>query len=779
MLKMFKQRVHSEKATGKKVKKDMTKIESVLPYEKMYEDGICFLEEGKYSVSVEIADINYQLSSEENQINIFSRYCDFLNSLDQRTNVQLTLNKVKRHTDELKSIVLYPHKDDSFNHYRDEMNQIVSEKVEEFKNGYKKSIIFTFTQSHGSYEIAKKELHLLLDRFENYSQKIGSSIHCLTGEERNQLTAKIFNQTYQSSSMEDRTQLLPNSINFKKNKKWIELDEELGQVIYLEQYPSELSDQFLFDLLEIPRELLISFQIKPMEQSDAFDLVRTKLAFMEQQKVDEQKKALKNGYDFDMLPYELTYSLKEAESLLDDLQNKGQKLFSLTGLIYINAHEQRLLEEIKEEVFSVGRRYGFKFSILDYMQEISLQSALPFGNNLMPVDRTLSTASTAIFLPFTVSELIQENGKYYGVNAITKNIISIDRKQLKAPNGFVLGTPGSGKSFSVKREIVNVLLRDEKDEVIIIDPEREYTLIAENFKGEVIKISSDSKTHINPLDINEHYGDDVDPIVMKSEFLISLFDLIIGGTIGLTSTQKTLIDRVCRHLYEKFYQEGINRQPTLLDFYDLLKQQHEEEAKLLVMDLEIYIEGSLSVFSNETNVDINKRLVVYDIKDLGKQLKTMGMLIVLDQVWNRITENRSKGVRTWLYIDEMQLLFTNDYAANYFFELWSRARKWGAIPTGITQNVETLLLSDLARRMLSNSDFVMMLNQAKSDRTQLIRLFDISEEQEKFMINTNEGAGLLVYGDTTLPFYDKFPKHTHLYKMMSTKPGEDQEVNEG
>lgn len=772
MFKLLNRQVHNKK------KKDTNLLENILPYEKMYEDGICFLEENKYSLSVEIADINYQLSSEENQVNIFSRYCDFLNSLDERTSVQLTVLKVKRCKNELKSIVLYEHKNDLFNHYRDEMNKIVSEKVEEEKNGYKKSIIFTFTQVHESYEVAKKELNLLIDRFETYSQKIGSSISLLTGEDRCKLLSYTFSQKYDSSCLANKENILPEFINFKKHKKMIELSGELGQVIYFEKYPSELSDLFLFDLLEIPRELIMTFNINPIEQADAFDLVRTKLAFMEQQKVDEQKKALKNGYDFDMLPYELSYSLREAESLLDDLQNKGQKLFSLSSLIYIKAKENTQLEQAKEEIMSVGRRYGFKFSILDYMQEVCLQSVLPIGNNKMPIDRTLSTASTAIFLPFTISELIQENGKYYGVNSITKNIISIDRKRLKAPNGFVLGTPGSGKSFSVKREIVNVLLRDDEDEVIIIDPEREYTVIAKNFKGEIIKISSDSKTHINPLDINEYYGDDVDPILMKSEFLISLFDLIIGGTVGLSSSQKTLIDRVCRHLYEKFHNENIKRQPTLLDFYEVLKKQQEEDAKLLVMDLEIYIEGSLSVFSNETNVDINKRLIVYDIKDLGKQLKMMGMLIVLDQVWNRITENRSKGIRTWLYIDEMQLLFTNDYAANYFFELWSRARKWGAIPTGITQNVETLLLSDLARRMLSNSDFVMMLNQAKSDRTQLVRLFDISEEQEKFMINANEGAGLLVYGDTTLPFYDKFPKDTNLYKMMSTKPGEEKQMNE-
>lgn len=609
---------------------------------------------------------------------------------------------------------------------------------------------------------------MVVDRFAMFASRLGSRINRL---EKKQMLTILSDILLTKSDKEEPEieDILPEVIELKQNKNYLKMDDHYAKTVYLQEYPSELADTFIFELLEIPQELVITLHIKPLEQDEAFDLVKTKLAFMEQQKVDEQKKALQNGYDFEMLSYDLTYSLTEAKNLVDDLQNKGQKLYSMTGSIHFHAPTVEKLTEVHDEVSSIGRQFGFKIIELEFMQEAGLNATLPLGNNILPLDRTLTTASTAIFVPFTISDLIQENGKYYGVNAISKNILSLDRKLLKAPNGFVLGTPGSGKSFSVKREIVNVLLRDAEDEVIIIDPEREYSVIGKNFNGEIIKIASDSATTINPMDINENYGDDSDPVVLKSEFLISLFDLIIGGALGLTSTQKTLIDRVCRRTYETVS----DRMPTFVDFYHILQEQEEEEAHQLRTDLEIYIEGSLSVFSSETNVDITKRLVVYDIKDLGKQLKTMGMLIVLDQVWNRITTNRERGVRTWLYIDEMQLLFTNEYSENYFFELWSRARKWGAIPTGITQNVETLLLSDLARRMLSNSDFVMMLNQAKSDRSQLVRLFDISEEQEKFVVNSPEGYGMMVFGDTTLPFYDHFPKDTQLYKMMSTKPGED------
>lgn len=764
-------KLNPKKTKSKKQKKNPQNVDffrDTFFFKNIFSDGICQIDESSYSVTMELDDINYQLSSEDSQIEIFSQYCDFLNSLSSRTQLKLTVLKKKRPLSDLQAVLYYQEKNDFLDPYRAEMNDVISRKLDEEKNGYKKRILFTFIQQHQTVAFAKKELNMLIDRFSMFASRLGSRAKQVDKKEMLTILSEIL-LTKSEKEEPELEDVLPDVIELKQHKNYLKMDDHYAKTVYLQEYPAELSDTFLYELLEIPRELVVTLHINPLDQDEAFDLVKTKLAFMEQQKVDEQKKALQNGYDFEMLSYDLTYSLTEAKELVDDLQNKGQKLFSMTGSIHFNADTVEKLAEIQGEISSIGRQFGFKIIELEFMQEEGLNTVLPLGGNSLPLDRTLSTASTAIFIPFTISDLIQENGKYYGVNAISKNILSLDRKLLKAPNGFVLGTPGSGKSFSVKREIVNVLLRDAEDEVIIIDPEREYSVIGKNFNGEIIKIASDSSTTINPMDINENYGDDTDPVVLKSEFLISLFDLIIGGALGLSSTQKTLIDRVCRRTYEMIK----DRMPTFVDFYHILKEQEEEEAGQLVMDLEIYIEGSLSVFSSETNVDITKRLVVYDIKDLGKQLKTMGMLIVLDQVWNRITTNRERGVRTWLYIDEMQLLFTNEYSENYFFELWSRARKWGAIPTGITQNVETLLLSDLARRMLSNSDFVMMLNQAKSDRSQLVRLFDISEEQEKFVVNSPEGYGLMVFGDTTLPFYDHFPKDTQLYKMMSTKPGED------
>lgn len=373
---------------------------------------------------------------------------------------------------------------------------------------------------------------------------------------------------------------------------------------------------------------------------------------------------------------------------------------------------------------------------------------------------------------------------HYQISIVDRSInkdefmVMFNRYSLKAPNGVILGTPGSGKSFAAKREMINVLLNDPNAEVLIIDPEREYYPIAAGFGGENIHISAGSKNFINPMDITDNYADDDDPLLLKSEFVLTLCELLVGGRQGLTAGQRSIVSRACTLCYQPhFANPAKNPVPTLKDFYEVLKQQPEPEARSLALSMELYIEGSLSVFAHSTNVDTKKRLVVYDIRDLGKQLRTLGMLIVLDQIWNRITQNRAIGKRTWIYIDEIQLLFSNEFSAQYFFELWSRSRKWGAIPTGITQNVETLLLSDLARRMLSNSDFIMMLNQAQPDRVELAGLLNMSSKQLSYVTNTDAGKGLLFAGKSIVPFVDNFPKDNELYQMMTTKIEEVADIN--
>ena len=748
-------------------------------FQSIDEDGFCYLDENKVSIMVEIDEINYQLCSEDRQIELFGNYSDFFNSLPDNIEVQLSIQKVKKNLDELREVVYYEDKKDGLDAYRLEMNQLVGDKLTSKESNYSKKIFFVFTTSAIDHQTALGNLEVVLNECEMFSKSINSKVKRINGIERINYLKQMMRLNdhppiFESNGHYSTQNLVPKLVDYKKDKKGIYINDVHCTVYSVNKYPTELSDTLLTDIYDVLSELTISLIIKPMSVEKAFDLVRTKLTFMEQQKVEEQKKAIKQGYDFDMLPYELSYSLSEGQELLENIQSNGEKLFDTTVLIYVAENNEDEFTEVTSRVEGVCRRHNLDVVRLPYIQESAFMNVLPLGFNNFPISRTLTTSNLGVLTPFAIPELIQKNGKYYGINRITNNLISLDRKKLKAPSGFVLGTPGSGKSFSVKREIVNIMFRDVEDEIIIIDPENEYKELALNFGGQCISISAKSDQSINPLELHfSHEGMTIEEaITLKSEFLISLFDLLIGGVMGLSPTQKTIIDRTCRFLYhtKEFLNENI--QPTLVDLYHHLLNQNDEESQLLAIDLELYIVGSLSVFSKQSNVKIENRLIVFEIKDLGQQLKTLGMLIVLDKIWNRITENREKGIRTWVYIDEMQLLFSNEYSSNYFFELWSRSRKWGAIPTGITQNVETLLLSDMARRMLSNSDYVMLLNQAKSDRTQVVNLFDISAMQEKYLMNSGEGSGLIIYDELVIPFYDKFPTNTKLYQLMTTKPDE-------
>lgn len=753
--------------------------QQTIKYKRMFEDGICEVENGLYSKTIKFADINYQIARREEQIEIFSRYCEFLNYFEPSINIQITIHNKYLNKDDFKANMLIGigRDVDKLDKYRKEYNAMLSEKALQGQNSIIREKYLTFAVRANTYEAAIPALaRVETDIIANF-KSLGCQIQHLSGAERLEFIHSMFNPSDKftfdydylvESSLTTKDYVAPDSFDFT-NKNYYEFGDQYGQTLYLKDLPPDLSDKLITELSDISCNMTITLHINSVEQEKAFALVKQKISFMEQQKIDEQKKALKAGYDVDMIPYELKYSLAEAEELLDDMQNKNQRMFKVTVLINTSADSIDKLNDNVYQIMAAARKNNCKIGYLDYLQEEAMNSTMPVGKNHVDIRRTLTTASTGIFVPFTTQELFQNDGMYYGLNALSQNMIFFNRKTLKNPNGFILGTPGSGKSFSAKREIVNVLL-NTNDEVLIIDPEREYAALAEGFGGEIIHISAGSKAHINPLDITMDYADDDNPLLLKSEFVLSLCELLVGGKMGLTAAQKTVIDRACKLTYQ-YYFANPNKTPipTLKDFYKVLKDQPEPEAISIALSLELYIEGSLSVFANPTNIDINNRLVVFDTKDLGKQLKTMGMLIVLDQIWNRITQNRALGKRTWIYIDEIYLLFQNEYSANYLFELYKRSRKWGAIPTGITQNVEDLLISDMARRMLSNTDFIMMLNQASSDRVQLASLLNISEQQLTYVTNSQEGQGLLFAGNSIIPFVDRFPKNTELYKMMTTK----------
>jgi len=403
-----------------------------------------------------------------------------------------------------------------------------------------------------------------------------------------------------------------------------------------------------------------------------------------------------------------------------------------------------------------------------------MNSSLPLGSNRIEIQRGLTTASTAIFIPFTTQELFQTGGEplYCGINALSGNIIMVDRKQTKNPNGMILGTPGSGKSFAAKREVLNVFLLTG-DDIIICDPESEYAPLVKRLGGQVIRISPTSENYINPMDLNMDYSDEDSPLTLKSDFILSLCELIVGGKESLKPVEKTVIDRCVRLVYQPYLNDPRpENMPVLGDLYNTLRAQDEKEAQYIATALEIYVSGSLNVFNHRSNVDIHNRIVCFDIKDLGKQLKKLGMLIVQDQVWNRVTANREARRSTRYYIDELHLLLAEEQTAAYTVEIWNRFRKWGGIPTGITQNIKDLLASREIENIFENSDYIYMLNQASGDRSILAAKLNISPHQLSYVTQSGEGEGLLFYGNVILPFVDRFPKDTEMYRIMSTKLSE-------
>ena len=482
---------------------------------------------------------------------------------------------------------------------------------------------------------------------------------------------------------------------------------------------------------------------------------------------------MRSGYDMEIIPSDLATYGGEAKRLLQDLQTRNERMFLVTILIMNTAASRQKLENAIFQTASIAQKYNCALKRLDFQQEEGLMSSLPIGLNQIEIERGLTTSSTAVFVPFTTQELFQ-NGEalYYGLNALSNNMIMVDRKQLKNPNGLILGTPGSGKSFSAKREMTNAFLITE-DDIIVCDPEAEYYPLVQKLGGQVIRISPVSSDYINPLDINVNYSEEENPLTLKSDFILSMCELIVGGKDGLQPVEKTIIDRSVRKVYQDYLADPVpEKMPILEDLYNILRSQSEPEAQRIATALEIYVHGSLNVFNHRTNVDVNNRFVCYDIKQLGKQLKKLGMLIVQDQVWNRVTINRAQHKATRYYMDEFHLLLKEEQTAAYSVEIWKRFRKWGGIPTGITQNVKALLASREIEYICENSVFVYLVNQASGDRQILSKALNISPSQQNYITNSNAGEGLIFYGSTIVPFKDDFPKDTMLYRYMTTKPEE-------
>ena len=762
-------------------KKEKSAQDSI-PYERMWPDGICKVADGRYTKTVQFQDINYQLSQNEDKTAIFEGWCDFLNYFDSSIHFQLSFLNLVASKETFASSIQIPMQGDDFDPIRAEYSQMLQNQLAKGNNGLIKTKYLTFSIEADSLRAAKPRLERIETDVLNNFKRLGVSAEPLDGKARLAQLHAIFHMDEQvpfrfewewlaPSGLSTKDFIAPSSFAFRTGKQF-QMGKKHGAVSFVQILAPELNDRMLADFLDMESSLIVSLHIQSVDQVKAIKTVKRKITDLDRSKIEEQKKAVRAGYDMDIIPSDLATYGNEAKKLLQDLQSRNERMFLVTFLVLNTADTPRQLDNNIFQASSIAQKYNCQLTRLDFQQEEGLMSSLPLGLNQIEIQRGLTTSSTAIFVPFTTQELFQtgKEALYYGINALSSNLIMVDRKLLKNPNGLILGTPGSGKSFSAKREIANCFLLTS-DDIIICDPEAEYAPLVERLHGQVIRISPTSPHYINPMDLNLDYSDDESPLSLKSDFILSLCELIVGGKEGLQPVQKTIIDRCVRLVYNDYLNDPRpENMPILEDLYNLLRSQDEKEAQYIATALEIYVTGSLNVFNHRTNVNIQNRIICYDIKELGKQLKKIGMLVVQDQVWNRVTINRAAHKSTRYYIDEMHLLLKEEQTAAYTVEIWKRFRKWGGIPTGITQNVKDLLSSREVENIFENSDFVYMLNQAGGDRQILAKQLGISPHQLSYVTHSSEGEGLLFYGSIILPFVDHFPKNTELYRIMTTKP---------
>ena len=761
-----------------------------IPFERMFPDGICRVHDGFYTKTIQFQDINYQLAQQEDKTTIFEEWCSFLNFFD--SSVKFELSFINQSTDAEsfeKSIRIAPRRD-GFNSVRTEYSSMLKRQLAQGNNGLTKTKYLTFGIEATSMKSAKPRLiHIETDLLNNF-KRIGVRARTLNGKERLLVMHDMFHmgdddkfafdwKWLVGSGLSVKDFIAPSVFAFKKHRNF-QMGNIYGAMSFLQITASDLSDRMLAEFLNMDSSQVVSMHLQSVDQNEAIKTVKHTITELDRSKIEEQKKAVRAGYDMDIIPSDLATYGKDAKSLLRELQSQNERMFLLTFLIMNTGRTEQELENNVFQASSIAQKHNCNLVRLDFEQESGLMSSLPLAQNLIEIQRGLTTSSTAIFVPFTTQELFQSGREslYYGLNALSNNLIMADRKKLKNPNGLILGTPGSGKSFAAKREMSNVILSTD-DDIIICDPEAEYAPLVEKFHGQVIKISPNSTQYINPMDINMNYSEDDNPIALKADFILSLCELIVGGKDGLQPVEKTVIDRCIHKIYNRYFENPVpENMPLLEDLYNELLKQDEAEAIHVATALEIYVSGSLNVFNHRTNVNINNRLVCYDIKELGKQLKKIGMLVVQDQVWGRVTENRNSGRSTRYYMDEFHLLLKEEQTAAYSVEIYKRFRKWGGIPTAITQNVKDLLASKEVENIFENCDFIYMLNQAAGDRSILAQKLNISPHQLSYVTHSGEGEGLIFYGNVILPFVDRFPTDLELYRIMTTKPNEVQAIKE-
>lgn len=784
-------------------------VQDTIPYLAIYKNGIVEVDRGIFSKSYRLEDVNFKIATDEEQRNMFDRYVDFLNSFDSDVHLQLTIFNRNMDEGHVQEKILIPYHKDNLNEYREEYNGMLIDKMKEGRNNIVKEKYISIT-------IQAKDVEDAFTKFSKLDSEVSASIKRINGQdvppmsaiERLEVLADIYAdkddniefykkaniagknvETFDFSWMIKQgltTKDIIGPASFTFTKDHSQIGNKYARSYFIDNLPTWMNANVLSDITEINSNMLVSINFNKLRPDKAMSLLKNQQININANVVDAQKRAAKAGYSADLISPELLRAQKEAQDLMDDITSRNQSLILATFVITLIANSLDELEKNAELLKTVIGKYMCQIKALNYQQEKGLSTSLPLGRCDVYTDRLLTTESAAIFIPFSTQELSQNNGMYYGLNAVSKNLILFNRKNSKNANGVILGTPGSGKSFTAKREMINVILNTD-DDIYIIDPEREYLPLAELLGGEVVRIAAGGTTYLNPMDMDINYGDDdggkSDPIAMKCDFIGGLCETMSGDKKALSANQKSIVDRCVRILYQPYLNHmrdlqkehpeitcDITASPTLKDFYEMLLGQPEYESQALALALERFCVGSLDTFAHHTNVSRSNRFIVYDIKDIGEGMKEMGLQVCLNAVWNQIIENKKIGRYTWFYLDEFYLLTQTASSAAFLQQVYKRARKWQGIPTGITQNVGDLLASPQACAILNNCDFILMLNQSPIDKMQLANMLNISPTQLSYITNSDPGQGLIYTGKSIVPFIDRFPTNTKLYKVMTTKP---------
>ena len=754
-------------------------VQDAIPIRRIWSDGI-FQVGNQFSKTFSFTDINYQIAGKEDKTAMFLDYSELLNALDSGASAKITINNRRLNKAEFEATLLLPMRQDGLDHFRKEFNDMLLSKV----TGTNNSVV---QERYITISVVKKNIAEARAYFSRVGTDLITHLAQLSsiGQELDLKTRlRIFRDFFKGAEppafeFDLKTQmklghsfkdwLCPDSMEFQPD--CFRLNDRWGRVLYLQGYASYIKDSMVSELCELDRDLMLSIDILPVPTDEAVREVQNKLLGVETNAANWQRRQNAANNFTAMLPYDIEQQRTETKEMLSDLTNRDQRMmFGLVTMVHL-ADTKEQLDSDTESLLTVARKHLCQMSILRWQQKDGLDTVLPYGLRKITALRTLTTESTAVFIPFRAQEIMQDGGIYYGQNAVSKNMIVADRRKLLNGNSFRLGVSGSGKSFSAKEEIVSIAL-STNDDILILDPESEFGYLTEALGGEVIQVSAASDTHINALDMDRAYGDARNPLIEKSQFVLSLFEQLVGSE-GVSAKEKSIMDRCTYEVYREYMASGYTGQPpTLKDLYQTLLEQPEPEARGLALSAELFITGSLNTFAQPTNVDTKARIISYDIRELGEQLMPLGMLVTLDAIFNRVIQNWKRGKTTWVFADEFYLLFRYQYSAEFFYKLWKRIRKYNGLVTGLTQNVDEILRSDTARLMLANSEFLILLNQSPTDREELARLLHISEAQMGYITNVAAGCGLIRCAGNIVPFENSFPRNTQLYKLMTTKPDE-------